>query len=248
MSVEPARIGQHPQPGVPGGELLRSQAGPRPAERRPVGGDADHRQPPRAQPRGLGQQRRAAVAQFLRGELVGPGGGAVDDVGDAQAQAEQLLLLVGPQLARGETGLVQGRPEAVPRPGEVVPGGGGVQAGVDPGEQDAQAGRDDVGDGQLPGRGQLGRRRAGAGRGRSPAAETRFALVDEGPGGLTVVLGEPGVHMVGHFEVQALAQLAGHRPVQVLLHVAVGDRRPLGQPASPRHDLLLEVRRPGRWR
>jgi predicted PurR-regulated permease PerM len=50
---------------------------------------------------------------------------------------------------RGEAGAVQGRPEAVARPGEVVSGGGGVQPRVDAGEQDAQAGSDDVGDGQA---------------------------------------------------------------------------------------------------
>ena len=56
-----------------------------------------------------------------------------------------------------------------------------------------------------------------------------------------MILGKPGVHMVGHFQVHAVTQFAGYRPVQVLLHVAVSDRRPLRQPASTFHDLPLEV-------
>ena len=60
-----------------------------------------------------------------------------------------------------------------------------------------------------------------------PAAETRFAFVDEGLSGFAVVLGEPGVRMMGHFQVHAFTEFAGYGPVQVLLHVAVSDRRPL---------------------
>src|SRR5207248_3979942 len=77
--------------------------------------------------------------------------------------------------------------------------------------------------------------------GRLPAAETRFAFVDEGLGGFAVVLGEPGVRVVGHFQVHAFTQLAGYGAVQVFLHVAVSDRRPLGQPAGALHDLPFEV-------
>src|ERR1044072_4011509 len=74
-----------------------------------------------------------------------------------------------------------------------------------------------------------------------PAAEMRFAFVDEGLSGFAVVLGEPGVGVAGHFQVHAFAQFAGNGAVQVLLHVAVSDRRPLGQPAGALHDLPFEV-------
>src|SRR6185437_1646821 len=80
-----------------------------------------------------------------------------------------------------------------------------------------------------------------AGRDGLPAAETRFAFVDKGLSGFAVVLGEPGVRMVGHFEVHAFTQLAGNGAVQVLLHVAVSNRRPLRQPAGALHDLPFEV-------
>ena len=37
-----------------------------------------------------------------------------------------------------------------------------------------------------------------------PAVEMRFALFREGSGGFAMILGEPGVHVVGHFQVHAL--------------------------------------------
>src|SRR5260370_31838185 len=79
-----------------------------------------------------------------------------------------------------------------------------------------------------------------ASRGGLPAVETRFALVHEGLSGFAMIRGKPGMHMVGHFQVHALTQLAGYGPVQVLLHVSVSDRRPLREPASAFHDLTLE--------
>ena len=54
-----------------------------------------------------------------------------------------------------------------------------------------------------------------------PAVETWLAFVHEGLSGFAMILGEPGVHMVGHFQVHALTQLTGYGPVQVLLHVPV---------------------------
>jgi len=48
------------------------------------------------------------------------------------------------KLSRGKSREVQRRPEPVARAGEVVAGGGGVEARVDADEQDLQAGRDDI--------------------------------------------------------------------------------------------------------
>ena len=44
-------------------------------------------------------------------------------------------------------------------------------------------------------------------QGELPAVETRFAFVHEGLSGLVMILGEPGVHMVGRFQVHAVTQL-----------------------------------------
>src|SRR3984885_1040533 len=108
MGVEATWVRQHPQSGGARGPGLGPKSGAGLPESRPVGGDADDRQPPRAEALGLLQQLAAALAQFIIGELVGARGGPGDDVGDAESQAEQLLLLVGPQLARGESGPVEG--------------------------------------------------------------------------------------------------------------------------------------------
>src|SRR5215470_1403873 len=128
----------------------------RAAERRPVGGHPDDREPAWLQSGDLFVQYVRALDEFLGAELLRAGGGARDDVGDAEPEAEQLLLLVGPEDALGEAGAVQGRPEAVPGPGEVVPGGGGVEARVDASEHDPQAGRYDIGDRPVPGRAEVG--------------------------------------------------------------------------------------------
>src|SRR5260370_19714945 len=69
-------------------------------------------------------------------------------------------------------------------------------------------------------------------RAELPAVETRFAFVHEGLSGSAMIRGEPGVHMVGHFQVHALTQLTAYRPLQVLLHVSVSGPRPLPGPAS----------------
>src|SRR2546421_258724 len=159
VCVEPAGVGQHPYPGLPDGPVLRAHRRVAAAERRPVGGDPHDREPAWLQSGDLFVQYGSALDELLGAELVRAGGGARDDVGDAEPEGEQLLLLIGPEHAPGEAGAVQGRPEAVPGPGEVVPGGGGVQAGVDASEQHAQAGRDDIGDRPVPRRVEVGLRR-----------------------------------------------------------------------------------------
>jgi hypothetical protein len=63
------------------------------------------------------------------------------------------------------------------------------------------------------------------GRGGLPAVETRFAFVHEGLSGLAMILGEPGVHMVGRFQVHAVTQLSGYGPVsEALRHDQEGHR------------------------
>src|ERR1700730_2367126 len=159
VRVEATGIGQHPYLDAAEGLILWSHTGARAAERRPVGGDTDDRQPPGTQPRGLRAQRATALAQLLRAQFVRPGRGAGDDVGEAEPEVEKLFLLVRTQQARRERGPVRRRSEAVPRAGEVVPGGGGVQARVDAREQHPQVGRRDIGDRPVSGRRQVSRRR-----------------------------------------------------------------------------------------
>src|SRR5579872_1638667 len=80
------------------------------------------------------------------------------------------------------------------------------------------------------------RRRTGA---RAlPPLEDGLALLHERGGRLPVVLGEPGADVVGHLHVEALPELAQDGPVEVLLHVAVGDPGAGGQPPGDGHGLL----------
>ena len=72
------------------------------------------------------------------------------------------------------------------------------------------------------------------------AVECRLALLDERLGRLLVVLGLSGADVMGGLHVEALAELAVHGAVEVLLHVAVGHGRPGGQPTGPLGHLVVE--------
>ncbi len=87
----------------------------------------------------------AAGDEFLRRELIGARGGAIHQVGDAIAALEQLALFRRMQQPVAEARRMQRGPEAVAGPREVVPRGGGVEAGIDADEEHAQAGRNDIG-------------------------------------------------------------------------------------------------------
>src|SRR5262249_47704251 len=95
---------------------------------------------------------------FVR-QLVGRRGRPVHEVGDAAAPAKQLALLERGQRAVGEPGEVQGRPEAVAGPAEVVADGARIQAGVDAAEEHFEARREDVADLLAVGGGDLRRAR-----------------------------------------------------------------------------------------
>ena len=159
VGVEAAGVRQHPQPGRAGGGGLGAHDRPGMAERGPVDGHAEHGEPLRAQPGHLLLQRQGTLAQLGRGQLGGPGRGPGGHVGDPEPQGQELVLLVRPELARGEPGPVQGRPEAVTRAGEMMAGRRRVQTGVNAREHDAQAPGEDIGDRGVPGRLQIGRGR-----------------------------------------------------------------------------------------
>src|SRR6185503_18846910 len=98
----------------------------------------------RAIPAHLGRETPAPGDELLRRELIGARGGALDQIGDAVARAQQLALLRRVQLSRREPGGVQRGPETVSRTREVMPGGAGIEARVDAAEQHFEPGRDDV--------------------------------------------------------------------------------------------------------
>ena len=145
MGIEAARVGQYPQFGAGQGLWLAADADVLIAKRGSERPDAEHDHHSRAVAAQLGEQLPSAAGDFPGAEFAGRGGGAVDDVGDANAGFQQLALFLRRQLPRGEAGAVQGRPEAVAGAGEVLAEGGRVQAGVDADKQDVETGGDDVG-------------------------------------------------------------------------------------------------------
>src|SRR5439155_14222295 len=94
---------------------------------------------------------------------------AVDEVGDAVTAAQQFGLLGWVELFLGEARQMQRWPEAVARSGEVVAGGGGIQARVDADEQHLQPRRDDVADALVGGRGEFCGARPAGGCSRLPS-------------------------------------------------------------------------------
>jgi hypothetical protein len=94
----------------------------------------------------LGGKTASSPDEFLRCELVSGGRAAVDEVRDPVAVLKQLGLFPGSQLLSRKTGAVQRGPEAVAGAGEMVAGGGGIEARIDADEQDLQAGGDNVPD------------------------------------------------------------------------------------------------------
>ena len=137
VSVQPARIGYHPERG-PGQELgLLTAAGPRPAEGGAVRGDAGHSDHPRPvladelrQPPGSGPQLGGT-------ELVGSRGRPVDEVGDAQASGHQVsTVLIGHAAGSvhvpvDDPGAAQCRVEAIAGMGEVGLRRGRPETGID---------------------------------------------------------------------------------------------------------------------
>ena len=88
----------------------------------------------------------AAGAKFVVGEFIGAGGGACDDVGDAEFEVEKEALFERREESRREAAVVEGGPEAVAGAAEVAADGGGVEAGVDAGEEDDEVFGDEIRD------------------------------------------------------------------------------------------------------
>jgi len=107
----------------------------------PESGKSDGARPVAAH---FGGQPAAAGDQLVRRQLVRGGRGAVHQICQTVAELEQAAVLRRIEAPRREAGGMQRRPEAVARTGEVKPGRGGIQAGVDAAEQDFQCRADDV--------------------------------------------------------------------------------------------------------
>jgi hypothetical protein len=146
VRVEAARVRENPGEGVGREWVLPADRRIRLVEAATIGPDAENGDGARPEANGLVHQRARAAGQLLGGELVGARRRARAKVRDSDAQCQQGGVFLRRVEAGGEAGGVKGLPEAVPGPAEMVADGGGVEAGIDTAEQDAQAGRDHVGE------------------------------------------------------------------------------------------------------
>src|SRR5437868_8256280 len=136
VGVEAAGVGE--DPGVAAAEevLLEADAGIFDAGDDAVGSDADEGDDGGAPAFDFGFEALAAGAKFVVGEFIGAGGGAFDDIGDAESEVKKEGFFKRRQETRGEAAAVEGGPEAVAGAAEVVADGGSVETGVDASEED----------------------------------------------------------------------------------------------------------------
>jgi hypothetical protein len=136
VGVKAAGVGE--DPGVAAAEevLLEADPGVLYAGDDAVGSDTDEGDHCGAPAFDFGFEELAAGAKFVVGEFISAGGGAFDDVGDAEFEVEKEGAFKGGEKAGSEAATVEGRPEAVTGAAEVAADGGGVEAGVDAGEED----------------------------------------------------------------------------------------------------------------
>ena len=95
MGVDAAGVGKNP--GVAAAErgFLQAHAGVLNAGDDSVGANADESDDSRSPAFDFGFEPPAAGAKFVVAELIGPGGGAFDDVGDAKFQVEKKRFFKG---------------------------------------------------------------------------------------------------------------------------------------------------------
>ena len=136
MGIEAAGIGKNPGVAAAEGGLLQADAGVFDAGDDAVGPDADKGDDGGAPTFDFRFKTVAAGAKFVVSEFIGAGGGAGNEVGDAEVEVEKEGAFKGGEEARGEAAAVKRGPEAVTGAAEVAADGGGVEAGVDASEED----------------------------------------------------------------------------------------------------------------
>lgn len=149
VGVEAAGVGEDPGVAAAEESLLEADAGVFDAGNDAVGTYADEGDDGGAPKFYLGFEAPAAGAKFFVCEFIGAGGGAFDDIGDAEFQVEKEGFFKWGEEARGEAAGVEGGPEAVAGAAEVVADGGGVEAGVDAGEEDDEVFGDKIRDDRV---------------------------------------------------------------------------------------------------
>ncbi len=146
MSVEPAGVGQDPDGRRRKWFRLPPEGRTMPLKRASVGRNSEESDELGPVARELTHQDADAVLELTGTEFIGRRGGAGHEIGYAQAKTQESPFLERRKQPITEPRRMQGRPKPVTRPGKVMSDGGRVQAGVDPTEQHAQVGSEDVPD------------------------------------------------------------------------------------------------------
>jgi hypothetical protein len=144
VSIESAGIGEQPDACGGNGVWLQTDYGIRAVESDAVGTQPNDGKEGWSKAKELAAESSGAAEKFVLGELIGGRGGTGSDVRDAKPEIEELAILGRSEKARCESGGVESWPESIAWPSEVMPGGGAVEAGIDPTEQDAKGGPDDI--------------------------------------------------------------------------------------------------------
>ena len=145
MSVEAARVGQHPQLRAAEPGDLATLSGFRFGERLPVRRETEHGHNARLPAPHVCLQRDRAGTQIVEAQLLRTGTRGRHDVGDADREPEHQFAIrvahavAGINQVRGDAGCVQRRPEAVAATSKVSVDGSGPQSRVDPDEQQSDA-------------------------------------------------------------------------------------------------------------
>jgi len=117
VGVEATGIGKNPSVAVVEKGLLEADAGVFDTGDDTVGVNANKGDDGRAPASDFGLEAPAAGAKFVIGEFIRAGGGALDDVGDAELEVKKKGFFKGGEQARGESAAVKGGPEASGRSG-----------------------------------------------------------------------------------------------------------------------------------
>jgi len=151
IRIQAAGIGQHPETCRRDALRLTPHHCIRPSESGSVRADADHRNPSRRKPPDLALQPSASGSELSWREFGGRRRRSCHQVGDAQAVVEQQGFFPWTNQPRGKPGGMECGPEAVAWAGEVMSGRGGVETGINPAEEDLEAGPGQIGDGAADG-------------------------------------------------------------------------------------------------
>jgi len=147
VRVESTGVGKNPGVAVAEAILLEADARIFLARDDTVGTDADECDDSRAPAFDFDFEAHATGAKLVVSEFIGAGGRTFDDVRDAEFEVEQEGFFKGREKARREAATMEGGPEAISRPAEVVADRSGVEAGIDADKEDNEVFGDEIRDG-----------------------------------------------------------------------------------------------------